>query len=121
MNGVADNRQSACSSCHMAAQWPSVSPMLAPSDWSEARCWFRNVDGRYPFGFAPDSHEGCGNPVALDKIKPLDFSLQLAIATRNWASFVAKGRSPYRTAAGTFRQGDHGEFVVNGLRSLPLK
>jgi hypothetical protein len=121
MNGVADNRQSACSSCHMAAQWPSVAPTLAPQGWSEARCWFRNIDGRYPFGFPPDRHEGCGNPVALGEIKPLDFSLQLAIATRNWAFFVAKGRSPFRTAAGTFRQGDHGELAVNGLPSLPLK
>jgi hypothetical protein len=121
MNGVADDRQSACSSCHMAAQWPSVSPMLAPQDWSEARCWFRNVDGRYPFGFPPGSEEGCGNPVALGKVKPLDFSLQLAVAARNWARFVAGGRSPVQTSAGTFTQGDHGEFFVNGLWSLPLK
>jgi hypothetical protein len=121
MNGVADNRQSACSSCHMAAQWPSVSPMLAPSEWSQAKCWFRNVDGRYPFGFSPDSPEGCGDPVALEKIKPLDFSLQLAIATRNWASFHAKGRHPFRSAIGEVWSGDHGELIVNGLNVRPLK
>lgn len=121
MNGVADNRQSACSSCHMAAQWPTVSPMLAPADWTEARCWFRNIDGRYPFGFAPGQQEGCGDPTSLGRTRPLDFSLQLAIASRNWADFETRHVARVKTPAGALYQDDHGELSVNGLAALPLK
>jgi hypothetical protein len=31
----------------MAAQWPTVAPMIAPANWADAKCWFRNLDARY--------------------------------------------------------------------------
>jgi hypothetical protein len=120
MNGIVDERASACSSCHMAAQWPSTAPMTAPADWAEAKCWFRNLDGRYTFGFSPGTRGGCADPAALSKISPLDFSLQLTIAVRNWAMERARIGKPVRTSAGVLRRrGD--VLTVNGLEALPLK
>lgn len=117
MNGPVDEPRSACSSCHMAAQWPSVAPMTAPADWSEARCWFRNLDARYPFGFAPDARQRCAEVEALKKIRSLDFSLQLGIALRNWSLAAAKTG---KTSIGHLsRNGD--VLTVDGLVSVPLR
>ena len=94
MNGLVDERSSACSSCHMAAQWPSVARMSAPANWDEGKCWFRNLDARYPFGFEPGSTQGCSNTIALRKTQSLDFSLQLAIGLRNWSYGAREARTP---------------------------
>lgn len=119
MNGIVDERASACSSCHMAAQWPTVAPMRAPTDWHDARCWFRNLDARYPFGFAPGAKHGCGDPAALNRLRPLDFSLQLAIALKNWSLEKAKAK-PTRTAIGRLdRRGT--TLTVDGHEIVPLK
>jgi hypothetical protein len=120
MNGLVDERSSACSSCHMAAQWPSVAPMKAPADWARGRCWFRNLDARYPFGFAPGDAGGCGDPSAIEKIWPLDFSLQLAVALRNWSMERANTRIARATKIGKIRR-DGDTLYVNDLVSLPLR
>jgi hypothetical protein len=85
MNGPVDNQASACLSCHMTAQFPQVSGIgLAPpldAPWSFAACWFRNLGPTVPFGKPQD-----GNCDAKP-VKPsvsLDFSLQLALALRNY-------------------------------------
>ena len=120
MNGVVDERTSACSSCHMAAQWPTVAAMTAPKDWARGRCWFRNLDARYPFGFA-SAERGCSDLSALKKTQSLDFSLQLGVALRNWSLERAKGGKAVRTAVGTLKRG-HGEALrVNGLETVPLR
>jgi hypothetical protein len=120
MNGIADERGSGCSSCHMAAQWPTVAAMKAPDDWAAARCWFRNLDARYPFGFPPGVKGGCSDPSALAKVRPLDFSLQLAIALRNWSLEKAKAGKPVQSTIGTLvRSGD--SLTVDGLTAMPLK
>lgn len=121
MNGLADNRSSACSSCHMAAQWPSVAPMLAPADWRDAKCWFRNIDGRYPFGWAPDQDHACGDASALGKIAPLDFSLQLTIGARNWAIDRLGHAERIVTRAGTLTKDAQGKLLVDGMPALSLK
>lgn len=117
MNGIADERASACSSCHMAAQWPTVAHMIAPAAWADAKCWFRNLDARYPFGFGP---EGCGDPKALEKIRPLDFSLQLTTALKNWSLERAKSGKPITTRIGVLKANAN-ELTVNGLATVPLK
>jgi hypothetical protein len=121
MNGLVDERGSACSSCHMAAQWPSVAPMKAPDDWAQGRCWFRNLDARYPFGFAPGERGGCGDTAALAKIRPLDFSLQLAIGLRNWSLARAKGGKTARTAIGRLKHGPGETLTVDDMTSVPLR
>lgn len=120
MNGIVDERASACSSCHMAAQWPSVAPMTAPADWTAAKCWFRNLDARYTFGFPPGVQGGCADPTALEKIWPLDFSLQLTVAVRNWAMERTRRGHPVKTTIGKLvRRGER--LTVGGLDSLSLK
>jgi hypothetical protein len=119
MNGIVDERSSACSSCHMAAQWPTVARMTAPADWGQGRCWFRNLDARYPFGFAPGSG-GCSDASALKKVRPLDFSLQLAIGLRNWSLERAKSGKTVRTAIGTLeRKAD--VLMVNRMKAEALR
>ncbi|MFM9862871.1 MAG: hypothetical protein ACKVRO_04625 [Micropepsaceae bacterium] len=117
MNGIADDRASACSSCHMAAQWPTVARMTAPANWADAKCWFRNLDARYTFGFPPGQGSGCGDPDALSKVRALDFSLQLTIALRNWSM---ERKRIGRTAVGKLRH-DGTNLKVDGLESLNLK
>lgn len=120
MNGLVDERSSACSSCHMAAQWPSVAPMIAPDTWEDGKCWFRNLDARYPFGFGPGSKQGCSNTIALTKTQSLDFSLQLAIGLRNWS--MAHTRDGRSTRSSLGRLARHGDMLkVNGEVSLPLR
>lgn len=121
MNGIADERASACSSCHMAAQWPTVAPMIAPAAWAQGRCWFRNLDARYPFGFAPGQKGGCSDPTALAKTQALDFSLQLTVALRNWGLERAKGLKPVRTGVGLLKRGRGDALTVNGLKTVPLR
>ncbi len=120
MNGVADERTSACSSCHMAAQWPTVAPMIAPANWADAKCWFRNLDARYTFGFPPGLKGGCADPSALEKIRPLDFSLQLTIALRNWSLEQTKSRTHVATRIGKLEHTAN-RLNVDGLVSVPLK
>jgi hypothetical protein len=120
MNGLVDERGSACSSCHMAAQWPTVAPMTAPAAWADAKCWFRNLDARYAFGFPPGAKGGCADPMALEKVRALDFSLQLTIALRNWAMERTKGGAPTPTRVGTLKR-THGELSVDGLESVAIK
>ncbi|MCE9524001.1 MAG: hypothetical protein K8S25_16410, partial [Alphaproteobacteria bacterium] len=96
-------------------QWPSLARMTAPADWATGRCWFRNLDARYPFGFEPGQRGGCGDPAVLGKVQALDFSLQLAIGLRNW-SLAHAGRTRLGTIA---LRGD--ELTVNGEVSLPLR
>lgn len=117
MNGIADDRASACSSCHMAAQWPTIAPMNAPTNWADAKCWFRNLDARYTFGFPPDR---CGDITALQKAQSLDFSLQLTIALRNWSMERSKSAHPLKTKLGTLQRSGP-RLSVNGLESVNLK
>lgn len=119
MNGPADERGSACSSCHMAAQWPTVAPMTAPAAWSEARCWFRNLDARYTFGLAPGEAVRCADKPTQTVVVPLDFSLQLTTALRNW-SLAHATETEQATALGRL-QIQSGKLIVNGVESLPLK
>lgn len=120
MNGVVDERTSACSSCHMAAQWPTVAAMTAPMDWARGRCWFRNLDARYPFGFAADNG-GCSDVSALGKTKSLDFSLQLGIALRNWSLERVKNGRASSTALGILKRSRGDTLQVNGLATVPLR
>lgn len=120
MNGLVDEHSSSCSSCHMAAQWPSVARMAAPAQWEDGKCWFRNLDARYPFGFEPGSKQGCSNAIALGKTQSLDFSLQLAIGLRNWSMAHTKaGRSTRSSLGNLERRGD--VLEVNGEVALPLR
>lgn len=121
MNGVADDPRSACSSCHMASQWPSVAPVIHDGGWEQARCWFRNVDGRYPFGYAPSDARTCGDIEALKSIQSLDFSLQLGIALRNWSVSQSKPQHSVLTTLGRLRFGKSGELRVGGEIALPFK
>jgi hypothetical protein len=69
LNGPVDNPESACSSCHSLAQHPRGSPMV-PSGPEQARLpWFRNLRGDQPFDAGR---------------VPLDYSLQMAVALRNY-------------------------------------
>lgn len=121
MNGVTDDRRSACSSCHMASQWPSVAPLVPRSSWAEARCWFRNVDGRYPFGYTPRGAHTCGDVEALKTIQSLDFSLQLGIALRNWSVAQSKPRRAVMTTIGKLTRRNSGDLLVDGHVALPFK
>jgi hypothetical protein len=120
MNGVVDERSSACSSCHMAAQWPTVSAMTAPKDWALGRCWFRNLDARYPFGFTSGAR-GCSDLSALKKTQSLDFSLQLGVALRNWSLERAKSGKAVRTAVGLLMRERGDGLRVNKLETVPLR
>lgn len=119
MNGLVDERSSACSSCHMAAQWPTAAHMTAPAEWSEARCWFRNLDARYPFGLEPNATTKCADLPSTSAMVPLDFSLQLAIGLRNW-SLAHSSAAVRRTALGRLRrEGDR--LTVNEVLSVELR
>jgi len=120
MNGIVDERGSSCSSCHMAAQWPTIAPMTAPAAWTEAKCWFRNLDARYAFGFPPNMNGGCTDPAALEEVRTLDFSLQLAIALRNWSMERARGSTPTETRIGTLKRTGR-NLTVNGQNGIALK
>lgn len=95
--------------------------MLAPTDWTEAKCWFRNVDGRYPFGWPPGPAHKCGDADALEKIAPLDFSLQLTIGARNWAMDKLRNADRVITRAGVLTRDGQGRVLVDGIPALSLK
>jgi len=77
LNGPVDNPQSSCMSCHMTAEYPSLSalsplfmapPRPSPGDAKWMR-WFQNAK--------------CGTPFDA-QAKSSDFSLQLAISIQNF-------------------------------------
>lgn len=120
MNGLVDERSSACSSCHMAAQWPTAAHMTPSLNWAEAKCWFRNLDARYPFGLEPGAKHQCADLPSTSAMVPLDFSLQLAIALRNWSMAHTKEGVMRRTALGRLkRQGN--DLTVNEVPSVELR
>lgn len=120
MNGLVDERSSACSSCHMAAQWPTAAHMIPPAAWSDAKCWFRNLDARYPFGLEPNTSIKCADLPTTSAMVPLDFSLQLAIGLRNWSLAHTKPGVVRRTALGRLRR-DGDRLTVNGVPSVELR
>lgn len=86
MNGPVDNPASACLSCHMTSQVPaSLNAAMAPpaslSNWSDIKCWFRNLQPSQPFGRAPPGGT-CGSLVPDSR--STDYSLQLAMGIRTW-------------------------------------
>lgn len=91
MNGPVDNPASACLSCHMTAQFPQVSGigLTPPPDapWSFAGCWFRNLGPTVPFGSPVDGD--CEAKTATSSVS-LDFSLQVALALRNYVVLSSK-------------------------------
>jgi hypothetical protein len=120
MNGLVDERSSACTSCHMAAQWPTAAQMTPPVDWAKAKCWFRNLDARYPFGLGPDATRRCGDLPTTSKMVALDFSLQLAIGLRNWSLAHTKDGVMRRTALGRLKR--HADrLTVNEVPSVELR
>ena len=120
MNGLVDERSSACSSCHMAAQWPTAAHMTPPASWSDAKCWFRNLDARYPFGLEPSATQKCADLSKTSAMVPLDFSLQLAIALRNWSMAHTKLGAVHRTALGRLKRDGNG-LTVNEVPSVELR
>jgi hypothetical protein len=82
MNGPVDNPQSSCLACHMTAQYPSLNKGLAPTasqtEWSDIKCWFRNLAPDQPFGASAP----CGQRVPASR--SMDYSLQLALGVRNY-------------------------------------
>lgn len=121
MNGLVDERGSACSSCHMAAQWPTAAHMTPPpAQWDEAKCWFRNLDDRYPFGLEPGAKHKCADLPSTSAMVPLDFSLQLAIALRNWSMAHTKPGVVHRTALGRLKR-DGNNLTVNEVPSVELR
>ncbi len=121
MNGLVDERSSACSSCHMAAQWPTAAHMTAPAKWSQAKCWFRNLDARYPFGLEPNATTKCADLPTTSAMVPLDFSLQLAIGLRNWSlAHTSSSGAVRRTPLGRLRrEGDR--LIVNEVQSVEVR
>ncbi len=121
MNGLVDERSSACSSCHMAAQWPTAAHMIPPATWSDAKCWFRNLDARYPFGLEPNASTKCADLSKTSAMVPLDFSLQLAIGLRNWSlAHTSDGGVLRRTALGRLRRNGK-NLTVNEVPSVELR
>jgi hypothetical protein len=92
MNGPVDNSASACLSCHMTAQYPPVSGVpMAPVDnkpWSLTGCWFRNLKPTDVFGVPQDGDCNAGQAGQ----KSLDFSLQAAVALRNYIALTGNVR-----------------------------
>ena len=94
--------------------------MTPPSDWSEAKCWFRNLDARYPFGLEPSAQHQCADLPTTSAVVPLDFSLQLAIALRNWSMAHTKEGVVRRTALGRLKR-DGNRLTVNEVPSVELR
>jgi hypothetical protein len=120
MNGLVDEGNSACSSCHMAAQWPTAAHMTPQPDWAEAKCWFRNLDARYPFGLEPGANHKCADLPPTSAMVPLDFSLQLAIALRNWSLAHTTAGGVHRTALGRLKR-EGNSLTVNEVPSVELR
>jgi hypothetical protein len=79
LNGPVDNPVSACMSCHVTAQAPSLASILPPSSGaclSERPKWFRNLPGTTPFGrFDPNG--SCQTSLDGVTLTAADYSLQL--------------------------------------------
>jgi hypothetical protein len=102
--GPIDNEKSSCISCHGTAQTPAWAPTstdkcnnIEPAQYTTAYSlrnprqnpvlsyWFRNLSGRVPFGhFAMDCTLLV--PQTPDYSFPLDYSLQVGSAFRNFVS-----------------------------------
>jgi hypothetical protein len=80
MNGPVDNPASACLSCHITAQYPSIAGMAPPNNASDelALCWFRNLKPNEAFGQAPSTNVECGDQTSEPSLA-LGTSLQLAV------------------------------------------
>lgn len=141
MNGPVDNKVSACLSCHATAQWPNPAPLNPPSGmvWSalpnpqktesdielaRASCWFRNLKPNEPFGLAPSDQAKCETMPSAGSPVSLDYSLQLAVALRNWHTL-----HPTKAVAAAIDEDKNkqlseptGEEVldIGGVESLPV-
>lgn len=82
LSGPLDNPASACMSCHMAAQYPSTSPVpntkAAKCDDPPNQAFWRNLSGRQ--AFTPT--------VSGKKASPLDYSMEMASSVQNY--FLSK-------------------------------
>ena len=84
------------------------------------KCWFRNLDARYPFGLEPNGKTRCADLPKTNAVVPLDFSLQLAIGLRNWSLAHTRDGVMQPTAFGRLkRNGD--SLTVNEVPSVELR
>lgn len=135
MNGPVDNSRSACLSCHMTAQYPTLFSEMAPpaalTDWNLVKCWFRNLKPEETFGHAPVQGQPCGGTVA--GLVSTDYSLQLAIALRNYRSQHPIPTIAFETApaATDLARGETSKssnqtfdvrfpFEIDGVQSFPI-
>jgi hypothetical protein len=88
--------------------------------WSDAKCWFRNLSTRYPFGLEPSAAQKCADLPTTSAMVPLDFSLQLAIALRNWSLAHTEPGVVHRTALGRLKR-DGNTLTVNEVPSVELR
>lgn len=93
LNGPADLNTSSCNSCHASAQFPQISPLVAPS-------------ATIANGFAPSPEGGTDSwmtffqnvPAATSKVAEAfstDFSLQVAMSLQNFVNARAKSAEGY--------------------------
>ena len=80
IDGPVDNRASACMSCHITAQAPSLANILPPTSGvclPQRPSWFRNLPGSTPFGrFDPNGT--CQTSLNGITLTAADYSLQLS-------------------------------------------
>lgn len=103
LNGPLDDPRSACLSCHMTAQTPSLAEMKPPKldggmpadqQWRITSCWFRALPPTKAFGVGPktvDQKCGVGSDI---EVVSTDSSLQLAAAIKNFRP-TPQGQTPY--------------------------
>jgi hypothetical protein len=126
MNGPVDNPVSACLSCHMTAQFPppdgaSIVPP-ASKPWSLTGCWFRNLTPRQAFGAPKDGDCSAGS----EGQNSLDFSLQLAVAMRNYLALTQRVQTVVvepkttKVLAESQRNPFSEPFMYNGRLVLPI-
>jgi len=131
MNGPVDNPASSCMSCHMTAQWPNPASMTprGGTSWDVVGCWFRNLGPTTPFGREPSATVECGSAPPGTELVSLDFSLQLAVALRNWTVAQAPGPGPAPQAlpagpalgaAMTPGAIDGAVLIIDGIESQPV-
>lgn len=122
MSGPVDNPVSACTSCHMTAQYPSAAPMTPPANaqWSIAQCWFRNLGPTQAFGRTPNASTPCGTPSQTPEVS-LDYSLQMAVALRNHQIEANEMRVAWFGIPLFSRRASVDEIVrIDGVRSYPV-
>ena len=73
----------------MTAQFPEIGRLTPPTNapWSLAGCWFRNLGPKIPFGNPKDGD--CSSDTSSGVVS-LDFSLQIALALRNYQILTKK-------------------------------